>query len=564
MHSQETFNAVLTLAEKIAEEYFAPHNAKSDREEPEFDGARVHMIGEISAALQAFSNSGMLAGAMDESLGGVQLPRVIQSASFAWFQAANIGTANYALLTMANANLLQKYGTEEQIQTFVRPMVEGRFFGTMCLSEPQAGSSLADISTRAESVGTDEYRLRGSKMWISGGEHDLSENIIHLVLARTPNSPLGVKGLSLFIVPKFLVNEDGSIGEHNDVVLSGINHKMGNKGTINTFLSFGDGRFSPFGNSGAVGYLVGELNHGLEYMFHMMNEARIGVGTGAVALGYTGYLHALDYSRSRLQGRRVGSKSVESQQVPIVNHSDVRRMLLASKSYVEGGLALELYCARLIDESETAGNEDDRTNALLLLDVLTPIAKSWPSQWCLAANDLAIQIHGGYGYSCEFPVEQFYRDNRLNMIHEGTNGIQALDLLGRKVRMNDGAGLKMLESEIRKTIAKSLEPDVQIARQLENLLQQAIRVTRKLWEDGNEQRALANANLYLDVLGHITIAWMWLEQLIAVGDKSGVFYDGKRIAARFFFSFELPLIQPKIDLLLTMDTLLVDMDESWL
>lgn len=565
MHSREIFDAVLDLAEDIAENNFAPHNAQSDRDEPEFDGERVFVIPEIAAALRVFNRSGMIAGAMDESVGGVQLPQVVHSASFIWFQAANIATAAYPMLTIANANLLRAHGTPEQVQTYVGPMVEGRFFGTMCLSEPQAGSSLADILTRAIPMSEGLYRIHGSKMWISGGDHEMSENIIHLVLARTPDAPPGVKGLSLFIVPKHLVNDDGSIGERNDVVLGGLNHKMGNRGTINTFLSFGDGRFAPLGDHGAIGYLVGEENCGLEYMFHMMNEARIAVGAGAVALGYTGYLHALDYARERIQGRPIGHKEPNSLQTPIIKHPDVRRMLLASKSYVEGGLALVLYCALLLDNQETAPNAEERNEAKLLLDVLTPIAKSWPSQWCLVANDYAIQIHGGYGYSREYPVEQFYRDNRLNMIHEGTHGIQALDLLGRKVIMNNGAGLTALANAIDATLSKAgtTSGSTEFATQLSAALQEVLRVTRTLWADGDVSKALANASTYLEVVGHVVIAWIWLEQLLAIGDKTGDFYEGKRAAAQYFFTYELPQAQTKLAYLERMDTLFLDLSDSW-
>jgi alkylation response protein AidB-like acyl-CoA dehydrogenase len=562
MHSKETFDAVLGLSEKISTNDFAPHNAKSDRRAPEFDGDGVLLIDEIEEALNTFASSGMLAGAMDDSVGGVQLPHLIQQASFAWLQAANIGTANYAMLTMANANLLIAHGAERHVLTYVRPMLEGRFFGTMCLSEPQAGSSLSDIATWAEPTDDGTYRLTGSKMWISGGDHELGENIIHLVLARTPKSPPGVKGLSLFIVPKFLVNDDGSVGERNDVVLAGINHKMGNRGTVNTFLSFGEGRFTPRSRSGAIGYLVGNPNQGLEYMFHMMNEARIGVGAGAVALGYTGYLHALEYARSRLQGRPSGAKNLDSAQIPIVRHADVRRMLLASKSYVEGGMALVMYCARLLDEQETGETQEARSLASLLLDVLTPIAKAWPSQWCLVANDLAIQIHGGYGYSIEYPVEQFYRDNRLNMIHEGTNGVQAIDLLGRKVIMNGGSGLKALNDAITATITKSGPNENVFANELDSIWRSLLEATEILWKGADATRAMANSSLYLEVVGHLVVGWLWLDQLIAVGDKQGKFYEGKRLAARYFFEYELPLMKPKLDILASRNQLFVDLDDT--
>jgi alkylation response protein AidB-like acyl-CoA dehydrogenase len=563
-HSKEVFDSVLDLYEQLAADAFAPHNRDSDENEPRFDGRAVHLVPAIGHALSLLAESGLNGSTLDAAYGGGQLPHAVHRAGFAWLQAANTATAAYAMLTAANASLLSTYGTAEQIDRFVRPMVEGRFFGTMCLSEPQAGSSLSDVATRALKTSDGTYRLFGNKMWISGGEHDLSENIVHLVLARIEGAPAGVKGLSLFIVPKYLVAADGSLSDRNDVVLAGLNHKMGNRGTTNTVLNFGEGAFEPEGASGAVGYLVGEQNRGLECMFHMMNEARIAVGANAVALGYTGYLHALDYARTRAQGRPFGDKDPTAPQVPIVNHPDVRRMLLASKSYVEGGLALVLYAARLLDESLTAEDESERERAALLLEVLTPIVKAWPSTWCLKANDLAIQVHGGYGYTREYPVEQFYRDNRLNPIHEGTDGIQAIDLLGRKVRMRDGAGLSVLVESILGAVERApaeLKAEGDLVRVA---IERIVVVTDTLWASGDPGLALANATLYAEALGHVVVAWMWLEQLIAAAGRAGEFYDGKRAAARYFFTYELPRIGPHLDLLATADSLLLDLDEALL
>ncbi|MYX25480.1 acyl-CoA dehydrogenase [Streptomyces sp. SID8381] len=562
-HSRETFDAALDLSETIATRHFAPHNKKNDAEEPRFDGARVHIIPEVAKALRVFADAGLIGGAMDAEVGGMQLPGVVADACFAWFQAANVGTAAYPFLTIGNANLLLAHGSSEQIDTYVRPMVEGRFTGTMCLSEPQAGSSLADVRTRAEPAGDGAYRLFGNKMWISGGDHELTENIVHLVLARIPGGPPGVKGLSLFIVPKYLVGPDGTPGERNDVVLAGLNHKMGYRGTTNTLLNFGEGGFRPGGAPGAVGHLVGEPHRGLAYMFHMMNEARIGVGLGATALGYTGYLHALDYARTRPQGRPVTAKDAAAPQVPIIEHADVRRMLLAQKSYVEGALALILYCGRLLDEQRTAATEQERDRARLLLDVLTPIAKSWPSQWCLEANNLAIQVHGGYGYTREYDVEQFYRDNRLNPIHEGTHGIHGLDLLGRKVVADGGAGLALLAETISATTARAAAAQGELAelgRSLDAALARIVTVTGRLWADGDPQTALANASVYLEAVGHTVLAWIWLEQLLAADGRDGDFYAGKRQAARYFFRYELPRTGPQFDLLESLDRTTLDMD----
>lgn len=564
-HSRETFDAVLDLAEQIATEQFAPHNRKADENEPRMVDGKVVLIPEVAEALRVFNEAGLMAGEFDAAYGGMQLPHTVGQAVFAWFKAANVGTSSYPFLTMANARLLLTHGSEQQKQTYVGPMIEGRWFGTMALSEPQAGSSLADITTKAQPQDDGTYRLTGNKMWISAGDHELTENIVHLVLAKIPGGPAGVKGISLFVVPKVLVNEDGTLGERNDVVLAGLNHKMGYRGTTNTLLNFGEGVHMPGGRPGAVGYLVGEPHRGLTYMFHMMNEARIGVGMGATVLGYTGYLHALEYAKTRTQGRPAAAKNPDSPPVRIVEHPDVRRMLLAAKSYAEGGLALGLYCARLVDEEQTAETEDERARAHLLLDTLTPIAKAWPSTWGPVADDLAIQVHGGYGYTRDYPVEQFYRDNRLNPIHEGTNGIQALDLLGRKVVAQGGAGLALLTEAIGATTARAAGTGwADFAADLDRALARLTSVTGTLWGTGDPELALANATAYLDAAGHVVVAWLWLEQALATGTATSDFHEGKRAAARYFHKWELPTVHPQLDLLESLDRTVLDTDENWL
>jgi alkylation response protein AidB-like acyl-CoA dehydrogenase len=573
-HSRETFDAALDTCERMATELFEPHYKKSDQNEPHFDGEQVHIIPEVKQALTAFCEAGLMAAGQDYDLGGMQLPAVVNSACFAWFKGANVATAGYPFLTIGNANLLLAHGTKQQIDTYVRPMMEGRFFGTMCLSEPQAGSSLADIKTRAEPQGDGSYRLFGNKMWISAGEHELSENIVHLVLAKIPGGPPGVKGISLFIVPKKLVNADGSLGERNDVALAGLNHKMGYRGTVNTLLNFGEGKWKPGGSAGAVGYLVGEPNRGLACMFHMMNEARIGVGMGAVLLGYTGYLHALDYARSRPQGRHPTAKDPLSPQVPIIEHADVRRMLLAQKSYVEGGLALCLYCARLVDEQKTADEAAAREEERVLLDILTPITKSWPSQWCLEANSLAIQVHGGYGYTRDYKVEQFYRDNRLNPIHEGTHGIQAMDLLGRKVGMEQGRAFELLLKKMGEASGAAMASASPLLREcaqaLQAAAQEAATTTRTLLSGRDANLMLANASVYLEMLGHVVIAWTWLRQAVraerALGGAQGddkAFYQGKLQACQYFFRYELPKTAAQNELLRSLDPTCLEMRDEW-
>ena len=584
-HSRETFDAALDTAEQIATDLFAPHNKKSDNHEPQFDGDKVTIIPEVKAALDAYSAAGLMASAQDYAYDGMQLPCVVDKALSAYFTAANVATAAYIFLTVGNANTLLKCATPAQIERFVRPMLAGRFFGTMALSEPQAGSSLSDITTRADPdpvpgpEGERQYRLTGNKMWISAGEHELAGNIVHLVLAKIPGADgkliPGVKGISLFIVPKYIVSDDGALGERNDVVLAGLNHKMGNRGTTNCLLNFGEGKHTPGGKAGAIGYLVGEPQQGLMNMFHMMNEARIGVGLGATVLGVTGYLHALDYARNRPQGRPPAEKDPARPQVAIIEHTDVRRMLLAQKAYVEGAMALVFYSARLVDEQASAPDAEARAHAGRLLDFLTPITKSWPSQWCVEANSLAIQVHGGYGYTREYNVEQFYRDNRLNAIHEGTHGIHGLDLLGRKVSIQNGALFKAMSTEIAATIANARKAGVDVelqasADQLEHAWQRIGEVTQKLYGAGDMNKTLANASVYLEAVGHAIVAWLWLEQaLVAARALPGAsaddrnFYLGKLQACRYFFHWELPKVQPQLALLASIDTTTLDMQDAW-
>lgn len=564
-HDRETVSAALDLAQTLAEDLFAPHNKLADQNEPKMlPGGGVLLPAEVKVALEALSASGLLAASQPADVGGMQLPFVVDKAAFAWLQAANPGTSGYALLTMAAANLLLEHGSPDQIENYARPLLEGRFFGTMCLSEPQAGSSLADIRTRAVPDGDGGYRLFGNKMWISGGEHSLSESIMHLVLARVDGAPAGVKGLSLFIVPRDLPQDGGPV--RNDVALAGLNHKMGQRGTVNTLLNFGEGASLPGGRAGAVGFLVGQEGAGLRAMFTMMNEARISVGASAAAIGYTGYLHALDYARNRPQGRPAGAKDATEPQTLIVRHADVRRMLLAQKAYAEGALALNLYCARLVDDLRT-GPPADRPTTALLLDLLTPIAKSWPSQFCLEGNALAIQVHGGYGYTRDYNVEQFYRDNRLNPIHEGTHGIQAIDLLGRKVVIAQGAGLTAFAARVTETCDRADrlgETEREHATVVRALLAEILATTARLHAADDPELTLANASVYLEALGHLTIGWIWLEQLLAAHGKTGDFYDGKRAAARYFLRWELPRTGPMLALLNTLDRTTLDLDPAWL
>jgi alkylation response protein AidB-like acyl-CoA dehydrogenase len=602
-HSRETFSAVLDTCERIAREKYAPFNRLVDTQEPHFDGEKVVLPQATHDAHKAYVASGMLAAAQDYDMGGMQLPYTVEAAANSFFAVASISISSN-LLTTGNANCIMACGTQMQKDVFAANEFNGRWAGTMCLSEPQAGSSLSDVATKALPDGEDfasdplgpRYRLRGNKMWISSGEHEMTENIVHLVLAKIPDASgkliAGVRGISLFIVPKKLVNDQGQLtGVRNDVALAGLNHKLGWRGTTNTLLNFGEGKFAvgdtgPFGNgAGAVGYLVGKPGEGLKSMFHMMNEARIGIGMAATMLGLAGYYASLDYAKNRPQGRlmanpkdgKIAGKDATAPQVRLIEHADIKRMLLAQKSICEGALALQLYCARLVDEQHT-GTPENADEARLLLEVLTPIAKSWPSENCLEANSLAIQIHGGYGYTRDFPVEQYWRDQRLNMIHEGTHGIQAMDLLGRKVLMEGGKGLQLLAARINATVQRALQvPALAVhANQLAAALGKIGSATKAAWATGNPLEALPNAVPYMQAFGHTVLAWMWLDvalasQSVATNTSPASQQDTTDlIAARagitasnqYFYHYELPKIDAWLAVVSGRDMTCANMPEN--
>lgn len=558
-HSMESIAALLDLSEKIAVEQFLAHYKASDEKEPRLDDGDVRVLPDIKAALRTFADAGFFAAPFPVELDGLDVPEVVQSASLAQFMAANIATSAYAMLTIANARLLIAFGTETQIEAFARPQIAGDVLGTMCLSEPQAGSSLGDILTRAIPDGVDalgqRFRLFGNKMWISGGDHDITDNIFHLVLAKIPEPdgrlPEGSGGISLFLVPKKVVSAEGCATERNDVVVAGLNHKMGYRGTANCFLNFGEGaRFRPQGRAGAIGYLIGKPGQGLAIMFHMMNEARIAVGLGAAALASRGHLLSVRYAQERRQGRKADKKG-QGKPDAIIEHPDVRRMLISQKCYAEGALSLILYCARLVDERNTAETEAEREGADRLLGLLTPVAKTWSSEWGVVANDLAIQIHGGYGYTRDFDVEQLYRDNRLNPIHEGTTGIQGIDFVGRKLVRDGGAAAAVLGAKIQATCeAAFAEPRLSVqANQLRDAWSRFSTVVDGL-VSADREKAIWHATEMLAAFGHIVVAWMLLDQtaLVLRSGRDPRLVESKLLACRFFFESELPRVARSLDI----------------
>ncbi|MBM7062958.1 acyl-CoA dehydrogenase [Pseudomonas sp. UL073] len=567
-HDRAVFDATLETARAIAVEYLAPHNQKADANEPTFDGEKVSLIPETKAAWDALAAAGFHAAHHDAEDGGLQLPEVVLRACMAYFNAANIATAAYSFLTIGSANLVKSFASETLRQRYLPSMLDGRYSGTMALTEPGQGSALGDIRTTARPAADGTYRVFGQKMFISGGDHELTDNIVHMVLARIDGAPAGVKGISLFLVPKFVVNEDGSLGARNDVALAGLLHKFGYRNTTSTVLSFGE-------KDGALGYLVGEANKGLSYMFQMMNEARIGVALGASALAYQSYIHALDYARERPQGRLPGSKDPLAPQVRIVEHADVRRMLLQQKAYAEGSLSLCLYGSQLFEDAHTAPEQADRENAAELLDLLIPMIKSYPSKYGVIASDIGIQVLGGSGYIREYPLEQFYRDNRLNPIHEGTEGIHGLDLLGRKVGQRGGKGYQLFLAEVRASLTQAAADSAcaPMAAALADALGILDKVTAELQAQvaADANLGLSNATAYLDLFGRVVVGWIWLRQALVANHALNAgangseadFYQGKLHAARYFMDWELAGLEAQARLLGAGNRLSYDMQDNW-
>jgi alkylation response protein AidB-like acyl-CoA dehydrogenase len=568
-HNKETYNAVMDTANKIATEKFAPHNGKADANEPTFDGKNVHMIEEVQVAFDAYAESGLIAGRFDFEEGGMQLPETIMTACAGYFMAANPSSTGYSFLTIAAANVIRSFGSDALKEMFLPRMLTGEFTGTMALTEPHAGSSLADIHTSAVKANDGNYRLKGNKIYISAGDHQLSKNIVHLVLAKIQGAPAGVKGISLFAVPKFRLDENGEPGQRNDVNLAGLFHKLGYRGTTSTALSFGE-------KDDCHAYLVGEEHQGLKNMFLMMNEARLGVGFGAAMIGYRGYQYSLAYAKERTQGRVAPNNAPTDKAATIIQHGDVKRMLLAQKSYVEGGMSLCFYAARLVDDIHTLENTEARHHAAQILDLLTPVVKAWPSEYGPKANDLAIQVLGGAGYTREYPVEQCWRDNRLNPIHEGTNGIQALDLLTRKLWQANGAGLEQFQKVMAADFAKAKGPISQtlIASLLPYMqqLQELIPVLAGALRTEQLNIMLANAQSFMNIFGQIVMSWIWIRQAIVaeaclvageLSEQDKAFYLGKVQAAKYFVNWELPSIQRDFSLLNDMDSSCADMQTEW-
>lgn len=563
-HSPEIFDLTLETALKIGSDLLRPTLREMDQNPPNLIKGEVKVHPTVRTFMKECGEGGWINAFFPFDLGGQQLPQMVSTASRYIFSAANYSASVYPQLTAGAAHLILSFGSEELRELYIPKMFSGEWQGTMALTEPQAGSSLSDILTTAQPTDQGFYQVKGQKIFISAGDHDGVENVIHLMLAKIKGAPAGVKGISLFVVPKKRVEGRDQL-VFNDIQVAGIYHKLGYRGTPLTQLSLGE-------NDDCRGYLVGEPHQGLSYMFQMMNEARIDVGLGAAGIASAAYYASLEYARERLQGRKVSAKDPTLTPIPIIEHPDVKRMLLFQRAVTEGSLSLLLQCSRYVDLRQTA-EDQEKEDYHLLLDLLTPIAKTYPSEMGILSISQGLQCLGGYGYCDEFPVELFYRDARIHPIHEGTTGIQGLDLLGRKVLMKGGKAFTLFLEEVQKTIqeAKDIPALGPYVQRLEYALESLINVTGQLVaiaQSGKAELFLADATLYLELFGIIAVAWQWLRQGVSIqraleGSLSEMetrFYQGKLTTFRFFYHYELPKIQGLLSRLEESDGLTVSME----
>jgi alkylation response protein AidB-like acyl-CoA dehydrogenase len=543
-HNKKMFDMVLKACLKLSKNMLWPVFAEMDREPPELKEGAVVVHPSVAKILKEFGRGGWITSTVPFDQDGEQLPHMIADMCQYIFAAANYSASAYPGLCAGAAHLIQSFGSQELYDRYVAKMRSGKWQGTMALTEPEAGSSLSDITTTAEPTGDGYYSIKGQKIFISAGDHNYTENVIHLMLAKIKGAPPGVKGISLFVVPKKRIAEDGSL-EANDVVTSGVYHKLGYRGCPIVQLSIGD-------RGDCRGWLVGEEHNGLRYMFQMMNEARIGVGLGATSMATAAYYSALDYCRTRKQGRRISGKDPLKPQVAIIEHADVKRMLLFQRAVTEGALSLLMQCSKLVDLQKVSEGEQKEKYSLLL-DLLTPIAKSYPSEMGILAISQGLQCFGGSGFCDDYPLEQYYRDARIHPIHEGTTAMHGMDLLGRKVTMKGGAAFDLFLEEVNRAIKtaeqfRELRP---YAGQLGAALEQLQDITKRLQEilaEKGIEYYMADATLYLELFGIVAIAWQWLLQGITVqkqcsGDEKKAasgFFQGKMYTLKYFYTYELP------------------------
>ncbi|ACY17131.1 acyl-CoA dehydrogenase [Haliangium ochraceum] len=541
-HGRETFDAIIDATRRVARDHVYPAFAELDSEPPVLEQGAVRVHPRLHELFPRIRELGLQAATRPESAGGLALPHTVAGLASLYLMAANCGIYGYLALTQGAAHLIEAFGTDGQKELFMRRMYAGEWTGTMALTEPQAGSSLADVQTVATPTDEGHYLIRGSKIFISGGDHDLADNIVHLLLARIEGAPAGTRGLSLFAVPKRRLAGDALV--ENDVHSAGMVHKIGWRALPSMVMSYGE-------EGDCHGWLVGEAHRGLAHMFQMMNEARLSVGMSGVATASVAYHESLMYARTRLQGRPLGRKNADSEPVAIIEHADVRRMLLRQKAIIEGGLALLVRASKYTDLAAHAADPGQRERAQILLDLLTPIAKSFPAERGFEANTLALQIFGGYGYSSEYPVEAWLREQKLNSIHEGTTGIQGLDLLGRRIVAGKGAAVRTLAEEVGATVERARACGVPEAwrRSLEQALRSTGELASHLGErglGGDVDGMMSHSADFLDLVSVLVIGWQWLEMAAAAKEAtvshSDEYYQGKLAAAQYWFATEMPRV----------------------
>ena len=561
-HSKETFALVLDAAEQIAEKSLFPIFKEMDRQEPQLENGIVKVHPQMRSIIRQFGADGWINAIFPYEEGGQQLPWTLHLSAGFILQAANYSASVFPFLTTGAANLIRTFGSSALRDAYTPKMYTGEWQGTMALTEPDAGSSLSDLTTIAIPTSKEGvYSIRGQKIYISAGDHDACDNVIHLMLARIEGAPAGTKGISLFVVPKIRLD-----GTPNDVLTQGIYHKMGYKGAPIVHLMIGS-------ESACEGYLVGEAHQGLKYMFQMMNEARLGIGMNATAIAAAAYQTSLAYAKVRPQGRNISDKEPNRPQVPIIQHADVKRMLLFQKSITEGSLALLIFCGLLGDKLSQESEPQKKAEMESLLDLLIPIAKSYPSEMGVQSTSMAIQVLGGAGYTTDFPVEQYYREARIHPIHEGTTGIHGLDLLGRKMLLHEGLGWKMLQKEFQSTLkeAKSLPELGEIALTFEKYAQEFASGTAQLLFKRNQgpEYYLADATLYLDGAGLLCMGWIWLKQAITAqkalnsGSKEQDFHLGKIETARYTVAYELVKLKGIVERFASTNYPTLTMKKDW-
>ncbi len=542
----DTISMMLETAEQISDTYLYPYLKDMDKDEPEAKNGGVVTHPKIGQWLKEMGEGGWISVSAPITSGGMQVPSMLESCFSFIFQSANNGVFPYVGLTKGSANLIESFGSQELKDEFLPQMYSGKYTGTMCLTEPDSGSSLSNIKTSATPQADGSYKIKGQKIFITSGDHQHADNIVHLLLARVDGAPAGTKGISLFVVPKLRKDEAGNHTEPNDIIVASIYHKMGQKSAPACHMMIGE-------HDNCIGYLVGEENKGLQFMFQMMNEARIMVGVTGVAIASAAYYAALEYANERPQGRKLNEKDATAAPTMIINHPDVKRMLLFQKAVVEGSMSLLLECCKFQDLAHAATGEEQKMYSLLL-DLMTPVAKTFPCEYGIKSVSESLQVFGGYGYTTDFNLEQYYRDIRITTIYEGTTGIQSLDLLGRKVTQANGKSMLYLQNMINKTIdeAKTHDELKKYAAQLKTESQRIGSVTSHLLQfamKGDNERFLADANLYMEMFSIIVIGWQWLKQAnvakkeMLINNPTGSeldFYESKVHTMKYWFHYEMP------------------------